>query len=243
MTWVRAYETNLDRLCRYAAFSCGSEGLGDGVVSEALSDVLVDMSSAETANLIALFQKLDATLERVPPGADSLFAELGRWQVLSPLERRVILLCVVEGFSARDAAQITGLDRGQVKGILARAQLIYADRFPARLGLIGGDNRVRRVIEQALRSVGHSLRWTLPADSGTDPATLPPASLVVVAQAGATRQQALDMCGGYEGPVILTYDGAAEDRLSMKHWTLSNDALSDQTLFSSMLIRALLFSA
>ncbi len=124
MDWLRAYETNLDRLCRYAAFSCGSEGLGESVVSEALEDVLTKVSSAETDNLIALFQKLDATLRKSPPVADSLFAELGRWHELSPLQRRVILLCVVERFSAREAAQITGLSRGEVKAILAQARLI-----------------------------------------------------------------------------------------------------------------------
>ena len=242
MIWAQAYETNLDRLRRYAAFSCGSEGLGDGVVSKALSHVLTDVSTAETENLIALFQKLDATLQKSPPATDSLFAELGRWQSLSPLQRRVILLCVVERFSAREAAQITGLSRGEVKAILARARLVYADRFPARLGLIGGDDRVCGVIETSLLSVGHSLRWRIAADGKHDPATLPPASLVVVAHEGASLQQALVLCGGYAVPVILADDGASEDRLSLRHWTLPKDSLSDQTLFSSMLIRALLFS-
>ena len=48
---------------------------------------------------------------------------------------------------------------------------------------------------------------------------------------------------GDETPLILAHDGAREERLSMRHWTLPQDALLDQTLFSSMLIRALLFSA
>jgi hypothetical protein len=55
-------------------------------------------------------------------------------------------------------------------------------------------------------------------------------------------QQGLALCGGDEGPVILAYDGASEDRLSMRHRTLPPEALPHQTLFSSMLIRALLFS-
>jgi len=243
MDWKRAYETNLDRLCRYAAFSCGSEGMGDGIVSEALSEVLAEVSSAEAENLIALFQKLDATLRHAQPSSDTLFAELGRWQELSPLQRRVILLCVVEGFNSHEAAQITGLSRGEVKAILAQARLVYADRFPARLGLIGGDDRVYGAIEKSLDSVGYSLRWRIAADGTPDPATLPPASLVVVAHEGASLQQALALCGGYDGPLILAHDGAREDRLSMRHWTLPQDALLDQTLFSSMLIRALLFSA
>lgn len=205
--------------------------------------MLATVSSAETDNRIALFQTLDATLRKLPPAADCLFAKLGRWHELSPLQRRVILLCIVERFRAREAAQITGLSQSEVKAILAQARLIYADRFPARLGLIGGGDRVRGAIETALLSDGHSLRWAIEADGKRDPAALAPASLVVIVQEGASLQQALELCGGYTGPVILAHDGAAEDRLNMRHWTLSQKALSDPALFSSMLIRALLFSA
>ena len=52
MIWEQPYETNLDRLRRYAAFACGSQGLGDGVLSEALEDVLDEVSSARSANLV-----------------------------------------------------------------------------------------------------------------------------------------------------------------------------------------------
>ena len=242
MIWVHAYETNLDRLRRYAAFSCGSEGLGDGVVSEALMDTLARVSSAENANLVTLFQKLDATLRNAPPGADSLFADLGRWKMLSPLERRVSILCILEGFRTRDVARITGLPRSEVKGLLGRARMIYADRFPARVGLVGGDDRVREAVEAALRSVGYSLLWRGARGEGTDPATLPPVSLVVVAHDGADVQQGIALCGGYEGPVILAHEGAAEDRLNSRHWTLPPEGLEDATLFCSTLVRALLFS-
>jgi hypothetical protein len=40
------------------------------------------------------------------------------------------------------------------------------------------------------------------ADEKLDPAELPPASLVVVAQEDASLQQGLALCGGDEGPVI-----------------------------------------
>ncbi|HAE29063.1 sigma factor-like helix-turn-helix DNA-binding protein, partial [Hyphomonas adhaerens] len=164
MILAQAYETNLDRLRRYAAFSCGSEGLGDGVVSEALEDVLTTVSSAENANLIALFQKLDATLRNTPHGEGSMFAELGRWRQLTPRERRVIMLYILEGFSSRDVVRITGMGRGEVKAIIARARMIYADRFPVRIGLIGGDAELRETIEAALMPVGHRLLWAVTPD-------------------------------------------------------------------------------
>lgn len=243
MMWAQACETNLDRLRRYAAFSCGCEGLGDGVVSEALTEELNRVSSAETANLVALFQKLDATLRNTPDGEDSMFDELGRWQQLSPLERRVIVLCVVERFGSLDASHITGLPRGDVKGILARGRMVYADRFPARIGLIGGDADMRETIEAELQPFGHSLLWAVPADGTVDPAALAPASLVVIAHEGDDPQAALDLCSGHDGPVILAFDGATEDRLDSRQWTMPLDGLTDAALFNSTLIRALLFSA
>lgn len=247
MILAQAYETNLDRLRRYAAFSCGSEGLGDGVVSEALEDVLTTVSSAENANLIALFQKLDATLRNTPHGEGSMFAELGRWQQLTPLERRVIMLYMLEGFSSRDVVRITGMGRGEVKAIIARARMIYADRFPVRIGLIGGDAGLRETVEAALMPVGHRLLWAAAPEEAADPSTLAPASLIVIAHEGDApekgRQNALDLCGGHACPVILAFDRATEDRLNSRCWTMPLDGLADATLFNSILIRALLFSA
>nr|WP_321360748.1 hypothetical protein [uncultured Hyphomonas sp.] len=243
MILAQAYETNLDRLRRYAAFSCGSEGVGDGVVSEALEDMLSRVSSAENANRVGLFQRLDAALRKTPHGEGDVFDELGRWRELSPLERRVIMLYVLEEFTVRDVVQITGLVRGEVKAIIARARMVYADRFPVRIGLVGGDAGLREAIEAALTSVGHRLLWAVTPEAAADPAALPPASLVVIAHDGDAPKDAANFCSGHARPVILAFDGAIEDRLSSRCWTMPLDGLADATLFNSTLVRALLFSS
>ncbi|WP_272992685.1 hypothetical protein, partial [Hyphomonas adhaerens] len=83
-------------------------------------------------------------------------------------------------------------------------------------------------------------------DEAADPGALPPASLVVIAHEGDTPekgpQSALDLCSGHACPVILAFDGATEDRLNSRYWTMPLDGLDDATLFNSILVRALLFS-
>lgn len=242
MIWEQPYETNLDRLRRYAAFACGSQGLGDGVLSEALEDVLDEVSSARSTNLVLLFEILDATLRKTPPGAESLFEGLGRWQKLSPLERRVILLCLLEEFDFREVARITCLGRGDVKAIFGRARMLYADRFPARIGLVGGSEADRAAIEAAAQTCGYRLLWTAEPDGDATLDGLPPASLVLVAHDGTDPEQGLSLCRGYDGPVVLAHKGAENVRLNARHWTLPPAGLKDATLLNSVLIRALLFS-
>ena len=243
MIWAQAYETNLDCLRRYAAFSCGSQGLGDDVVHDALMDVLGTVSSAKTTNRIALFQKLEASLRDMPGGEAAVFEDLGRWRLLSPRERRVIILCVLEKFSVPDIVRITGLTQGEVKGILGRGRMMYADRFPARVGLIGGGEAIRQSVADALSPLSHRLLWSVDREEArSELAHLPPASMIVIVQEGSNVSDVEELCSGYMGPVILARDGAIEDRLSARLWTLPLHGLTDATLFTSMLVRALLFS-
>ena len=242
MILAQAYETNLDRLRRYAAFSCGSQGLGDGVVNDALMDLLGEVSSAEAENRIALFQKLEASLRDALPCEAGLFAQLGRWRMLSAMERRVLLLQVIEGFSIEEVARITGLTHSDVTCSLGRARMIYADRFPARVGLIGGDASTCEAIENAIGPLGYRLHWAVAPDDAGDGTPLPPVSAVVIAHDVADVQAALTRCEGHTGPLLLAQQGVEEDRPSTQCWTLPKEGLGDAMLFNSTLIRALLFS-
>ncbi|MEZ5999321.1 sigma factor-like helix-turn-helix DNA-binding protein [Hyphomonas sp.] len=242
MIWAQAYETNLDCLRRYAAFSCGCQGLGDNVVHDALMDVLGTVSSAETENRLTLFQKVEASLRNMPGAEAALFDALGRWRLLSPLERRMILLNVIEGFSIAEVARITSLPKGEVKAVLGRARMIYADRLPARVGLIGGSDAIRAAVESTLHNLDYSLLWAVAAEDAGETASLAPASLVVVVQEGASPFSVEQFCSGYTGPVILAHACEGDDRLSSRLWTLPLDSLADETLFSSILVHALLFS-
>ena len=154
----------------------------------------------------------------------------------------MIILCVLESFSVPDIMRITGLTHGEVKGILGRGRMMYADRFPARVGLIGGSEAIRQSVADALRPLSHRLLWAVDRVDEIHEQILPPASMIVVVQEGSNVSEAEALCSGYTGPVILARDGAIEDRLSARLWTLPLHGLTDTTLFTSTLVRALLSS-
>ncbi|KJS25605.1 MAG: hypothetical protein VR75_10480 [Hyphomonadaceae bacterium BRH_c29] len=243
MLWEHAVETNLDRLRRYAAYSCGSHGKGDNALSEALEDVLAIVSSAENANLLTLFSRLDQVLRHQSEEEATLFAGLGRWQFLKPLERRIGLLTELEGFSCLEAATITGISYSEAKALQHRARMKYADRFPTRLGLIGADESMRSKLDSMFQTVGYKLLWS--ARYGLDApglGALPPTSAIVVVAGPGGIEDALRACGNYKGPVVVAHAHAQAERISSQHWTLPLEDLTDPVFFCGTLMRALLFS-
>ena len=92
MLWVDTAHTNVERVRRYAGLACGSVGLGDAIVEEALTPVVNELPFAGPENRLELFRRADAVLRRQPQGHSDIFAEFGRWQFLSPLERRLVLV-------------------------------------------------------------------------------------------------------------------------------------------------------
>jgi hypothetical protein len=243
MLWEHAVETNLDRLRRYAAYSCGSHGKGDDALSEALEDVLAIVSSAESANLLTLFSRLDQVLRDQSQDEAPLFSGLGRWQFLTPLERRIGLLTELEGFSCLEAATITGIAYTEAKALRMRALMKYADRFPTRVGLIGADDETRYRVEAICGAARAELLWSV--GYGLDVAELddlpPPSAMVVVGKPGPI-EDLVQACGHYKGPVIIARAGARAERISSQHWTLPIQDLTDPAFFHGTLIRALLFS-
>lgn len=261
MFWADAIETNIDRLRRYAAFTCGSFCVGDKLVCEALDDLLQEVSSAEDANLPTLFRRLDEALRNEPPVHADMFSEFGRWQFLGPLERRLALLIALEGFSREQAAFIMGISLPEVNSLLGRVRMKYADRFPVRVGIVGGDAGLQGRVEAALDAYGDQLLWTVVKN--TPPACEPlepPSAVIVIDGTGglpeAATGQVIDIAervigpgiriglrGDFAGPVILASDTCTPVRVSNRLWNIPVDALSDMTRFREALVRALLFSA
>ena len=261
MFWADAVETNIDRLRRYAAFSCGDVHTGDNVVYEALQDVLKDVSSAEPANMVTLFEHLDLNLRQHPQGHADRFADFGRWQFLKPLERRIVLLMVLEGFSCQQAAQVTGISFPEAKSLLGRAKMKYADRFPARIGLVGADGDTKETVAKALDSYGYRLVWSLGKDTPAvrDQLEAPSAVLVIGQPDCATMPDGTDrnaLSGRYGsygvrgasledfgGPVIVANGTPRADRISSQVWNMPLADLSDAGRLRGTLVRALLFSS
>jgi hypothetical protein len=261
MFWADALETNIDRLRRYAAFSCGSYRAGDNVVFGKLDTVLMEIPSAEPANLPLLFRRLDEALRSEPPGHADEFAEFGRWQFLGPIERRILLLIAIEGFSCQQAAAITGISYPEAKAHLGRARMKYADRFPARVGLIGADAETRDLVVSALDLSGFQLLWSIDEATETpQQAPEPPSAIILVGGQAqppildrAPANAIADMFGRYgisrrmahdfAGPIILANGTSPMERIDGKLWRMPLSDLRDPDRFRPTLVRTLLFSS
>lgn len=233
--------------------------MGDNVVCEALEDLLASVSSAEPANLPALFRRLDQALQGEPHMHADAFAHFGRWQFLGPLERRIVLLIAMEGFTCEEAACITGIPQSEARALLGRARMKYADRFPPRIGLVGADRETRESVAAALDRNGYRLLWSvedtaLPAGNTLE---APSAILVVSAsdaapKAGNVPVTALAgaLCGGHSSrhnepawPVIIANGVDRPGRIGGQVWTMPKSDLSEAPLLRRALIQALLFSS
>lgn len=256
MIWADAVETNLDRLRRYAAFACGSAGIGDNVVSEALQEVLQRVSSAEPANRLALFRRLDEALRIQCQGHADTFADFGRWQFLKPLERRIVLLIALEGFSWREAADIVGVSQSEAKSLLGRARMKYADRFPARVGLIGADETLGNEVARTLTAYGHELLWSVPDGAPVVSYRRNQPNIIIVVDrdgdllADPTALPAVWKAFADQGGIVIVATGAtgatgAEKmrRISSQLWSMPVADLSNPPHFRSTLVRILLFSS
>lgn len=261
MFWADAIETNMDRLRWYAAFTCGSFRVGDEIVCNALEGLLSEVSSAEEANLPILFRRLDQALRNEPPCHPDAFADYGRWQFLRPLERRLVLLIVVERFSRDQAAFILGITLSEVNSLIGRAKMKYADRFPVRVGVVGGDEENRQRIAAALDECGDQILWSV--EKGSPPAREPlepPSAVVVIGgvepppESGSTPLHRIaervigpgirfGRQGEFSGPVIVANDTCKPCRVSSRIWNIPMDDIGDTARFRVALVRALLFSS
>lgn len=261
MFWADALETNIDRLRRYAAFACGSYRAGDNVVFGKLDTVLMEIPSAEPSNLPILFRYLDEVLRDEPPGHADTFVDFGRWQFLGPIERRILLLIAMEGFTCQQAAAITGISYSEAKAYLGRARMKYADRFPARIGLIGADAVTSEFVSSALDLSGFQLLWSL--DQSSEAVRLtpePPSAIVLVGgrdhapmldrspvdviagifdQHGISRRMQRDLAC----PVILAAGPSPVERIDGQMWRMPFSDLRNADRFRQTLVRALLFSS
>lgn len=259
MFWADAIETDLDRLRRYAAFACGSQGAGDNLVCEALEEFFQDVSSTMPTDLVHVFRRLDEALREEPQGHADTFAEFGRWQFLKPLERRLVLLITIEHFSIEEAACIVGVCTAEAKALLGRVRMKYADRFPARIGLAGAGDDSRDRVAVMLSQQGHRLLWSIGRDVPAGAAELEPPSAVIVDQAGdllasahnidfrrVARKYGIHRIGDgrddFDGPVILV-GGETPSRINSQVWSMPASGLADPQVFNRTLVPALLFSA
>ncbi|MCA8900795.1 MAG: hypothetical protein KDA53_06045 [Hyphomonas sp.] len=261
MMWAYEIEQSLDRLRRYAVFACGSASAGDNVVDSLLTSLLTEGMPEGPASAEKLFSRIEAILEKLDTNSNGLMAGFGRWQLLEPMERRLVLLINMEGFSCEAASRITGLPVSQVRARMARAQMRYADRFPARVGLVGVEGSAREKMGLALRKWGHSVLWSVKdGRAAPDQALDVPGLIIAVGTPEEDAPVDIDPRSNYEGcqclaglrtslgsaffgPVIVARGTTRRGRLDNRVWQVPVADIAEPDQFRRAIASALLFTA
>ncbi|WP_371311350.1 sigma factor-like helix-turn-helix DNA-binding protein [Hyphomonas sp.] len=250
----------MDRLRRYAVLASGSLSAGDNVVGSAIETFLSQEVPSGAPDVEILFGHVDKELRSLNGSAAGAFSGFGRWKLLDPLERRLVLLVSMEGFSCKEAGRICETPVSQVKARLARAQMRYADRFPARVGLVGANEMMREKVGLFLKREGHSVLWSIGEREDLTDARLGLPNIVVLigrsdeTEASSCRGRMKSGCShlpalrehlgpAFAGPVIVARSEASGDRTDDRVWEVPVADLCDADNFRRTLYKALLFSA
>ncbi|MCB9972398.1 MAG: hypothetical protein H6847_12880 [Hyphomonas sp.] len=261
MMWSDEIETNLHRLRRYAALASGTVSVGDNVVNRAVELLLAEGPPDEPASAAKLFERVDRALRAHLDQEPASLSGFGRWQLLEPLERRLVLLVVMEGFPTETAARIAGVPASDARAALSRARMRYVDRFPARVGLVGVNTAVRERVSVAVRKSGHRVLWSLEDGRPVPESTLDVPNVIllvgraddaspVVADRAANYAQCSCLAGlrrdlgsTFTGPVVVARGSERRERLDARVWLVPVSDLADDAGLRRTLSKALLFTA
>jgi CheY-like chemotaxis protein/DNA-directed RNA polymerase specialized sigma24 family protein len=154
----------LPDLRRYARALSGSRALGDGWIVACLESLLAKPARIRPGDDVKLemFRLLNRCAERAAGGARVQTAEneprdrLEREMLDLPLvDRQILLLVTLEGFSLERAALLTGLRRCEVECRLDAARRKLSASVPARVLIIEDEPIVAMDLVNVVRSAGH----------------------------------------------------------------------------------------
>lgn len=158
--------TDLPYLRRYARALTGSQASGDQFIRqllEALGDdptALAD-SGHPRRDLYQAFHKLFAAFETMamphPADPGSLDPMVERLAQLSPGRRELLLLTSVEGFNARDAGLIVGLDEAAALQNIDAARASMVAQRPTLVLIIEDEPVIALNLADIVRRAGHTV--------------------------------------------------------------------------------------
>jgi CheY-like chemotaxis protein/DNA-directed RNA polymerase specialized sigma24 family protein len=154
-------------LRRHARLLTGSQEIGDECVRICLETVVAEPRYLEGGDLkIRLFRAFHAawrvvetTLSEASPlQAVELKERVERsLGVLLPLERRVLLLAAVEGFTHGEIADILDLDRARVVELLARARRGLHAQVSVPVLIIEDETVIAMELTRIIQEMGHTV--------------------------------------------------------------------------------------
>lgn len=153
---------NLPYLRRYARALCGEQRAGDMAVRACLQTLLSAPASSDALDRRHLFRALHDVAALPQPtqaaGADSSEIVAARLDSLTPRHRQALLLIMLEGFSAADAAHVMRMDDvAAFAELLAAAKRALSEQAPTRILIIEDEPVIALDIASIVQQSGHEV--------------------------------------------------------------------------------------
>jgi CheY-like chemotaxis protein/DNA-directed RNA polymerase specialized sigma24 family protein len=167
MALAHAIAEHLPYLRRYARALSGTQRSGDAYVRACLEAIVTDASVLGTdvpprVGLYRLFHRLWSTtdLEARTLHASDRSKAGGverRLEELTPAHRQALLLTAMEGFSAKQTAQILGTAEAQVSDMVAQAVREISTQPSTKVLIIEDEPIISLDLQSIVREMGHTV--------------------------------------------------------------------------------------
>lgn len=165
MSLSQKIASHLPYLRRYARALTGSQSVGDAMVRKTLEVALADEALRQSLDggrvpLYRLFLQVLAQ-EKTDPAtgaADTTRREAAaqdRLGAITPASRKALLLTTVEEFSLAEAAQVMGLELGEIESLVANAIEELDGEQLAQVMIIEDEPMIMVQLEDLVLSMGH----------------------------------------------------------------------------------------
>ena len=151
--------SELPYLRRYARGLMGEQTNGDEAVEDMIESLIFRISVAPDLkfNKADLFAELDKSISK---RVSKLSADSGIGKILSTMttiQRRALLLTVVEGFSVQEAARILTVNDTDVEEMLRQAETTIANEVSTSVLIIEDESLISYQLSQIVTEAGHSV--------------------------------------------------------------------------------------
>src|ERR1043165_9846536 len=165
MALAHAIAEHLPYLRRYARALSGTQASGDAYVRACLEALVADTSVlgndvTPRVGLYRLFHKLWSSTDVESRSASAKPHSEGverRLEELTPAHRQALLLTAMEGFSAKQTAQILGTPEAQVNEMVHQAVREISSQPSTRVLIIEDEPIISLDLQSIVREMGHSV--------------------------------------------------------------------------------------
>ena len=166
MALAHAIAEHLPYLRRYARALSGTQASGDAYVRACLEAIVADTSVLGTdvpprVGLYRLFHGLWSTTDiesrLVSPQPRPEGGVERRLEELTPAHRQALLLTAMEGFSAKQTAQILRIPEAQVSDMVAQAVREISSQPSTKVLIIEDEPIISLDLQSIVREMGHSV--------------------------------------------------------------------------------------